>query len=80
MYIHIGNNKNIRNKFIIGIFDSDTATVAAETKEFLKNKQNNNKLFASSENLPKAFVLTRQGEVWFSQISTGTLAGRGKKL
>ena len=36
MYLHVGNNKNIRERDIIGIFDADNATVARETKKYLK--------------------------------------------
>ena len=35
MYLHIGNNRNIRTTDVIGIFDADSATVSAVTKKFL---------------------------------------------
>ena len=31
MYLHIGNNQNIRTADVIGIFDADSATVSAVT-------------------------------------------------
>jgi len=80
MYLHIGNNKNIRQRDVVGIFDSDTATVSAVTKEFLKQKQHENKLFSASAELPKSFVLTRGGDVWLSQLSTSALLGRSRKI
>lgn len=79
MYLHIGSNKNLRLKNVIGIFDSDTATVAQTTKDYLKKKQKDKKLFSSSAELPKAFVLTDGGEVWLSQLSTSALKGRGER-
>ena len=39
MYLHAGNNKIIRTKSIIGIFDMDNATLGADTRAFLKKKE-----------------------------------------
>jgi hypothetical protein len=79
MYLHIGNNKNLRTRNVVGIFDSDTATVSAVTKDYLKRKQKNGKLFSASDELPKSFILAGDGEVWLSQLSTQALLGRSKK-
>ena len=35
MYLHVGNNQNIRIRDIIGIFDADTATVSSVTKKYI---------------------------------------------
>ena len=35
MYLHVGNNQNIRIRNVIGIFDADSATVSAVTKKYL---------------------------------------------
>ncbi len=78
MYLHIGNNKNLRSRSVIGIFDTDTSTVSAATKDFLKRKQKENKLFSVNSELPKSFVLTAEGSVWLSQLSTAALLGRSK--
>ncbi|HPT85377.1 MAG TPA: DUF370 domain-containing protein [Bacillota bacterium] len=80
MFLHIGNNKNLRQRDVVGIFDSDTATVSPITKEFLKNKQRENKLFSASEELPKSFIVMANGEVWLSQLSTSALLGRSRKF
>jgi len=76
MYIHLGNNKSIRSKEIIGIFDMDTATVSPHTKKFLKSREKKGKMKLVSMELPKAFILTDSGDVYLSQISTSTLIGR----
>lgn len=76
MYLHIGNEKLIRNKKIIGIFDMDTATVSPITKDFLKTKENQKKTIISSANLPKSFVLTDDDNICFSGLSTAALSGR----
>ena len=35
IYLHVGNKKNIREKDIIGIFDTDSATVSVTTRRYL---------------------------------------------
>lgn len=76
MFLHAGNNKSLRLKEIIGIFDMDTATVSNDTKSFLKKKEKSNRTEAAVNELPKSFILTDKGEVVFSQISTSSLIGR----
>ena len=39
MFLHVGNNRNIREKDIIGIFDADTSTVSTVTRKFLSAAQ-----------------------------------------
>lgn len=79
MFLHIGSKKNLRLRTVVGIFDSDTATVSGTTKEFLKRKQKDGKLSSANGELPKSFVLTGDGEVWLSQLSTQALLGRSRK-
>ena len=76
MFLHAGNNKNLRLKNIIGIFDMDTATVSQDTKKFLKGREKNGMTEALFEEVPKSFILTNHGKVYFSQISTSALIGR----
>ena len=35
MYLHAGNHKNIKIADIVGIFDTDTATISKITKQYL---------------------------------------------
>ncbi len=80
MYLHIGNNLNIREKNIIGIFDADTATVSAVTKKYLSRAQTEKRIKFAAEKLPKSFVVykTPDGKtaVCFSQLSSSALVGR----
>ena len=87
MFLHAGNNKNIRVRNIIGIFDADNATVSRETKKYLKEAQQAGLVeFAQAEELPKSFVLysdtvsdfAEPGKfrVCFSQLSSTALEGR----
>ena len=76
MFLHVGNNRNIMLKEIVGVFDLDTSTVSADTKRFLKESEKNGTTENAVLELPKSFVLTDDGKVIFSQISTASLMGR----
>ncbi len=76
MYLHAGNNKSILLRDIVGIFDMDTSTVSSETKKFLKSKEKKGFTETIVNELPKSYILTKTGEVIFSQISTTSLMGR----
>ena len=82
MYLHVGNNKNIRERDIIGIFDMDTSTVSQITRKYLSRAEKSDITVSAGEELPKSFVLYKKGdgvEVCFSQLSTGSLLGRSSK-
>ena len=87
MYLHIGNGKNIRSKNIIGIFDTDNATVSDTTRRFLKNYEKDGKVISAGNEIPKSFVLyfeeklngTVDQKVCFSQLSSSSLSGRNEK-
>ena len=81
MYLHVGNNHNIRVRDIVGIFDADTATVSAVTKRYIKKASASNAVLFASEEIPKSFILYRDRKkncyrICFSQLSTASLAGR----
>ncbi|MBO5294462.1 MAG: DUF370 domain-containing protein [Clostridia bacterium] len=85
MYLHVGNNQNIRIRDIIGIFDADTATVSAVTKKYLSEADGSGSVTFASEEIPKSFVLYRnrgKGKycVCFSQLSSASLCGRVEQL
>lgn len=86
MFLHIGANKTLRSKEIIGIFDTDNATVSGITRKFLAGAEKCGEVSAASEEIPKSFVLTggktkygneipRQS-IWFSQLNSGVLYHR----
>lgn len=81
MFLHIGNNRNIREKEILGIFDADTATVSAVTKKYLSRAGKAGLVESATDEVPKSFVVYRTGEkyaVCFSQLSPGVLVGRSE--
>ena len=67
MYLHVGNNQNIRERNIIGIFDADTATVSAITKKYLSAADARRAVEFASEEIPKSFVLYKEQIIWISE-------------
>lgn len=83
MYLHIGNNKNIKMTDIVGIFDTDTATVSKSTKQYLTACEKRGETVYVTMELPKSFILTSaKGEntIYFSQLSGKTLCQRADDI
>lgn len=79
MFLHAGNNKNIRQKDIIGIFDADNATISSVTRKYLSEAEKKNLVIMAKDEIPKSFILYRENGkymICFSQISTSALIGR----
>ncbi len=81
MYLHIGNQINIRERDIVGIFDADRTTTSWITRKYLSEAQRRDLVSAASDEIPKSFILYRdkntgQYKIYFSQLSTTALCGR----
>ena len=80
MFLHVGNNQNVRTRRVIGIFDADSATVSAVTKKYLSAAEAAKTVHFASVEIPKSFVLYKDAEgtyrICFSQLSTTSLVGR----
>ena len=81
MYLHIGNQINIRERDIVGIFDADRTTISWITRKYLSEAQKKELVSAANEEIPKSFVLYRDRKdgrykIYFSQLSTAALCGR----
>ncbi|MBQ5331594.1 MAG: DUF370 domain-containing protein [Oscillospiraceae bacterium] len=80
MYIHIGNNKSIRDKDIIGIFDIE-ASVSDDTREYLAAAgRRNNAVYVSYEETKSFIVSVGEGreKVYITNVGHRTLAERAK--
>jgi len=79
MFLHVGNNKNIRIRDVIGIFDMDNATVSSVTRKYLSQRQKEAAIESAAEDIPKSFILYRHEnelKICFSQLSASALKGR----
>lgn len=75
-YLYAGNETVIRTSQIVGIFDLDTSTSNADTRKFLASREKNGKVSAVIDELPKAFILLRDGRVIMTQAASSTLIAR----
>ncbi len=76
MYIHIGGEYTLSDKWIIGVFDIDqTTTYGKDTTEFLRRQENLGKLDMVSPDIPRSIVVTMD-RVFLSPISAKTLTAR----
>lgn len=73
MYLHIGNNKVVRDTDIVGIFDLDSSTVSVNTRSFLKNAQNEKRVITLGYELPKSFIILKNNEVYLSPFNTSSI-------
>lgn len=79
MFLHVGNNKNIRTSSVIGIFDMDNTTVSAVTRRYLGAKQREKLVWSVSYDIPKSFILYEENgeyKICFSPLSVSSLKGR----
>lgn len=80
MYLHIGNNKVTRSRDILGIFDLDTATESHITRKFLSEKTKAAKVSSASDEVPKSFLVLRDGQIVLSQLSPQSLRSKSREL
>lgn len=81
MYLHLGQETVVRVQDIVGIFDMDNTTISKHTRQFLADAEKAGRVVNVSPELPKSFVICREGDretVYVSQISTATLMKRRK--
>lgn len=78
MYLHIGQDTIIRTRDVLGVFDLDTASIAAATREYLAAAEKGGRVVTVTDELPKSFIVMRgqPPTVYLSQISASTLKKR----
>lgn len=80
MYIHIGGEYTLSDKWIVGIFDIDqTTTYGTDTTEFLSKQEKLGNLDLVSSDLPRSIVVTLD-RVYLSPISAKTLVSRAYQI
>ena len=65
---------------VIGIFDLDNTTWSFRTRRFLEQAEREGRAITVGDDLPRSFVLTREGDgpaaVYITQLTTATLQAR----
>ena len=80
MYLHLGQNVMVRNQDVIGIFDLDNTTWSFRTRRFLERAEQEGRVTAVGDDLPRSFVLAQEGDgppgVYITALSSTTLSAR----
>ena len=76
MYLHARRDTVIRENRIVAVFDLDLASQNKDTLEFLRRAEKEGRIINVTDELPKAFILTDDGKIYFTQLSAQTLIGR----
>lgn len=83
MYLHVGNEKMVKDKTIVGIFDLDTTTVSKVTRNYLNKAEKKGQVINVTNELPKSFIICSENKkqtVYLSQLNTQTLNKRKGNL
>ena len=80
MYLHLGQNIMVPHDAIIGVFDLDNTTWSFRTRRFLERAEKEGRAVTVGDDLPRSFVLAREGEgpaaVYITQLTPATLQRR----
>ena len=83
MYLHLGQDKVIRYKEIIGIFDLDNTTVSKTTREMLRKAEQSGDAVTIAGDLPKSYIVCSEEKgkqkVFISPVTPTTLQRRIRK-
>lgn len=84
MYLSVGGDTMLRTKDIIGIFDTDSVTVSAHSRNLLNTAEKEKRtVMVSMAELPRSFLLVReQGEVklYLSPVAAATIIKRMQNI
>ena len=80
-YLHLGKGTVVNTAGIVGIFDLDITSQSHLTRRFLREAEQRGQVVNAAEDIPKTFVLVREGEtmrVYLSQMAAATLLKRAE--
>ncbi len=75
-YLYVGQSTVLRGEDVIGVFDLDNASAGKWTRVLLNQAEKRGSLENAAADLPRSFVLTKNGGVYLSQLNTATLKSR----
>ena len=81
MYLHLGNDVVVSEASVVGIFDIENTSISKYTKEYLAAAQKENKVIYVTDDLPKSFVVCKDGDgftVYVCQVSPATMLKRAE--
>lgn len=75
MYLHLGQDKVVSFRELVGVFDLDNTTYNVKAAQFIHQAEREGRVILCTEDLPKSVVLC-DGGVYLSQLSPATLLRR----
>lgn len=76
MYVHIGGECSLPDRFVVGIFDMDATTQGTDdTRSFLARAEREGRLDIVSADIPRSFVVTLD-RVYLTPVAAATLRKR----
>ena len=80
-YLHLGKGTVVNTAGIVGIFDLDITSQSHLTRRFLRDAEQRGEVVNAAEDIPKTFVVCREGKttrVYLSQMAAATLLKRAE--
>ena len=80
-YLHLGKGTVVNTAHIVGIFDLDITSQSHLTRFYLRRAEQAGQVVNAAEDIPKTFVVCRDGEttrVYLSQMAAATLLRRAE--
>ena len=80
-YLHLGKGTVVNTAHIVGIFDLDITSQSHLTRRFLREAEQKGQVVNAAEDIPKTFVVCRDGDrtrVYLSQMAAATLLRRAE--
>ena len=80
-YLHLGKGTVVNTESIVGIFDLDITSQSHLTRRYLRLAEQAGQVVNAAEDIPKSFVVCRDGEktrVYLSQMAAATLLKRAE--
>ena len=80
-YLHLGKGTVVNTAHIVGIFDLDITSQSHLTRHYLREAEQAGQVVNAAEDIPKTFVVCRDGEttrVYLSQMASATLLRRAE--
>ena len=80
-YLHLGKGTVVNTAHIVGIFDLDITSQSHLTRRFLREAEQGGQVVNAAEDIPKTFVVCRDGDrtrVYLSQMAAATLLRRAE--
>jgi extracellular matrix regulatory protein B len=76
MYLHIGGQYTVSDKYILGVFDFDTTTrPGSATIDYLRKAEKEGRVDMIVPDLPRSIILTLD-RIYYSPVSPGTIRRR----